>query len=51
MRYRDDHPSLVLFNKGARGARPRGRFAEGVLLNQISWQVGSLEEGLRGDDW
>jgi catechol 2,3-dioxygenase-like lactoylglutathione lyase family enzyme len=52
MRYGSDHHSLVLFNKGLREALDqRRRFAEGVLLNQISWQVGSLEEVSRGDDW
>lgn len=52
MRYGSDHHSLVLFNKQVREAMDRTRrFAEGVLINQISWQVGSLEEVSRGDDW
>jgi catechol 2,3-dioxygenase-like lactoylglutathione lyase family enzyme len=52
MRYGSDHHSLVLFNKGLREAMDqRRRFAPGVQVNQISWQVGSLEEVSRGDDW
>ena len=53
MRHGTDHHSFVLFNKRVRErlntiAR---RFAPGVTVNQISWQVGALEEVVNGDEW
>lgn len=52
MRYGSDHHSFVLFNKRVRDAIDRtGNPHPEVLVNQISWQVGSLEEVSRGDDW
>ena len=43
MRHGTDHHSFVLFNKRVREARDKlRRFAPGVVINQISWQVGSL---------
>lgn len=52
MRYGTDHHSFVLFNAKVRQAMIGGppRFPE-VTVNQISWQVGSLEEIVRGDEW
>jgi catechol 2,3-dioxygenase-like lactoylglutathione lyase family enzyme len=53
MRHGTDHHSFVLFNKRVRErlntiAR---RFPPGVTVNQISWQVGALEEVVNGNDW
>lgn len=52
MRHGTDHHSFVLFNKRVREALDvHRRFPAGVTVNQISWQVGSLEEVSRGNDW
>jgi catechol 2,3-dioxygenase-like lactoylglutathione lyase family enzyme len=51
MRYGSDHHSLVLFNKRVRDALAPHPPEPGVTVNQISWQVGSLAEVSRGDDW
>ena len=53
MRHGTDHHSFVIFNKRVRErlntiAR---RFPPGVTINQISWQVGALEEVVDGNDW
>ena len=52
MHYGTDHHSFVLFNKRvceAVGMGGDGR--PGVVLNQISWQVGSLAEVVNGGKW
>jgi catechol 2,3-dioxygenase-like lactoylglutathione lyase family enzyme len=50
MRYGSDHHSLVLFNKSVREALDKvRRFAPGVRVNQISWQVGGLSEVVNGN--
>lgn len=52
MRHGTDHHSFVLFNRRVREALDTtGRFRPGVTLNQITWQVGSLEEVVRGGDY
>jgi len=51
MRYGSDHHSLVLFNGRVRRVINPHPSADGVTVNQISWQVGSLEEVSRADDW
>jgi len=52
MRHGTDHHSFVLFNKRVREAMQPGRkFAPGVVVNQISWQVGSLAEVVNGCGW
>jgi catechol 2,3-dioxygenase-like lactoylglutathione lyase family enzyme len=52
LRYGGDHHSFVLFNKRVREKIDKQRrFAPGVTVNQISWQVGSLEEVVRGYEW
>jgi len=52
MRHGTDHHSFVLFNKRVREAMDKQRrFAPGVTVNQISWQVGSLGEVVNGNDW
>jgi len=52
MRHGSDHHSFVLFNKRVREHLDKlRRFAPGVTMNQISWQVGSLEEVVRGGEW
>jgi len=45
MHHGGDHHSFVMFNKRVREALDtRRRFAPGVTINQITWQVGSLRE-------
>ena len=45
MRYGNDHHAFVLFNKRVREVvGRRRRFGQGVTSNQITWQVGSLQE-------
>lgn len=45
LRYGSDHHAFVLFNKRVREALDTDRrFRDGVTLNQITWQVGSLAE-------
>jgi catechol 2,3-dioxygenase-like lactoylglutathione lyase family enzyme len=52
MRHGTDHHSFVLFNKRVREYLDKlRRFAPGVTMNQISWQVGSLEEVVHGGEW
>ena len=52
MRYGSDHHSLVLFNKSVREALDTSRrFAPGVRVNQISWQVGGLSEVVNGNTY
>jgi catechol 2,3-dioxygenase-like lactoylglutathione lyase family enzyme len=52
MRHGTDHHSFVLFNKRVREFLDKQRrFAPGVVMNQISWQVGSLQEVVRGSEW
>jgi catechol 2,3-dioxygenase-like lactoylglutathione lyase family enzyme len=52
MRYGTDHHSFVIFNKRVREYLDKHRrFAPGVTVNQISWQVGSLAEVVNGNDW
>jgi catechol 2,3-dioxygenase-like lactoylglutathione lyase family enzyme len=52
MRHGTDHHSFVLFNKRVREYLDKHRrFAPGVTVNQISWQVGSLAEVVNGSDW
>ncbi|MDR7083270.1 catechol 2,3-dioxygenase-like lactoylglutathione lyase family enzyme [Arthrobacter ginsengisoli] len=52
LRYGSDHHSLVLFPKkvrdkmGGSAATP-----EGITTNQITWQVGSLQEVVDGHSW
>ncbi|MBI2911419.1 MAG: VOC family protein [Chloroflexi bacterium] len=51
-RYGGDHHALVLFNKRVREALdPHRRFAPGVTINQITWQVGSLREVADAATW
>lgn len=52
MRHGTDHHSFVLFNKRVREKLDTlRRFAPGVTVNQISWQVGSLEEVVHATEW
>jgi catechol 2,3-dioxygenase-like lactoylglutathione lyase family enzyme len=52
LRHGTDHHSFVFFNKRVREALDKGRtFVDGVTVNQMSWQVGSLEEIVRGNEW
>jgi catechol 2,3-dioxygenase-like lactoylglutathione lyase family enzyme len=52
MRHGTDHHSFVLFNKRVREYLDKQRrFVPGVTVNQISWQVGSLEEVVKGGAW
>jgi catechol 2,3-dioxygenase-like lactoylglutathione lyase family enzyme len=52
MRHGTDHHSFVLFNRRVREALNKSRpVVPGVTVNQMSWQVGSLEEVARGYDW
>jgi catechol 2,3-dioxygenase-like lactoylglutathione lyase family enzyme len=52
MRYGTDHHSFVVFNKRVREHIDKLRkFAPGVVMNQISWQVGSLAEVMNGSRW
>jgi catechol 2,3-dioxygenase-like lactoylglutathione lyase family enzyme len=47
-----DHHSFVLFNKRVREALDKTRrFAPGVTINQITWQVGSLQEVSEATPW
>jgi len=52
MRHGTDHHSFVIFNHRVRVALAKGRtFPPGVVINQISWQVGSLAEVVNGSAW
>jgi len=47
-----DHHSFVLFNKLVREVLDKNRrFAPGVTINQITWQVGSLQEVSAATNW
>lgn len=51
MRYGGDHHAFVLFNRRVREAADRdGRFRAGVTVNQLTWQVGSLDEVVRASE-
>lgn len=52
MRHGTDHHSFVLFNRRVREHLDKlRRFKPEVVMNQISWQVGSLEEVVQGSKW
>lgn len=52
LRFGTDHHSFVLFNRRLREAmNTSGGIVPGVTVNQISWQVGSLEEIAHSYDW
>lgn len=52
MRYGSDHHAFVLYNKRARDLLdPTRRNPDGVTINQITWQVGSLAEVVNGHHW
>lgn len=52
MRYGTDHHAFVLFPYRVRKALDRdGRMVDGVTINQITWQVGSLREVRNAADW
>jgi catechol 2,3-dioxygenase-like lactoylglutathione lyase family enzyme len=52
MRCGTDHHSLVLFNARVFAqVAPQRRFGPGIVLNQAAWQVGTLEEVVRGAEW
>jgi catechol 2,3-dioxygenase-like lactoylglutathione lyase family enzyme len=52
MRYGGDHHAFVLYNKRARDLLDASRaMRDGVTINQITWQVGSLSEVVRGHEW
>jgi catechol 2,3-dioxygenase-like lactoylglutathione lyase family enzyme len=52
MRYGGDHHAFVLYNKRARDLLDETRrMPEGVTINQITWQVGSLAEVVNGHHW
>jgi catechol 2,3-dioxygenase-like lactoylglutathione lyase family enzyme len=52
MRHGTDHHSFVIFNKRVREHLDKLRkFSPGVVMNQISWQVGSLSEVMNGSRW
>jgi catechol 2,3-dioxygenase-like lactoylglutathione lyase family enzyme len=52
MRHGTDHHSFVIFNRRVREYLDKHRrFAPGVTVNQISWQVGSLAQVVNGNDW
>lgn len=51
-RYQSDHHAFVLYNHRVRGAMDRlGRWRKDVNVNQITWQVQSLEEVVGADKW
>jgi catechol 2,3-dioxygenase-like lactoylglutathione lyase family enzyme len=52
MHHGGDHHSFVMFNKRVREALDtRRRFAPGVTINQITWQVGSMQEVGQAIPW
>ena len=52
MRHGTDHHAFVLYNKRARDLLdPTRRNRDGVTINQITWQVGSLAEVVNGHHW
>ncbi len=44
MRYGTDHHAMVLFSKKVMDQRADRKFADGITINQITWQCGSLKE-------
>lgn len=51
-RYGSDHHAFVMYNHNVRGARDtQGRFKQHITVNQITWQVGSLQEVVNGHNW
>jgi catechol 2,3-dioxygenase-like lactoylglutathione lyase family enzyme len=51
-RYAHDHHAFVLYNHRFRKATDtRGRVKDGVTINQITWQVGSLAETVNAHNW
>jgi catechol 2,3-dioxygenase-like lactoylglutathione lyase family enzyme len=44
MRYGTDHHAMVLFSKPVMEQRADRKFTQGVTINQITWQCGSLRE-------
>ncbi|MCZ6886360.1 MAG: VOC family protein [Alphaproteobacteria bacterium] len=52
-RYASDHHALVFYNHRFRmaGDPEQKRFWPGNTINQITWQVGSLEEVVEGHKW
>ena len=50
-RHGTDHHSLVLANKRVRESDKQRRIVPDVTTNQISWQVGSLEEVVNAHHW
>ena len=51
-RYAHDHHAFVLYNHRFRKATDtRGRVKDGVTINQITWQVGSLAETVTAHNW
>ncbi len=52
MRYASDHHAFAFYNHRYRFATDtRGRCKDGVTINQLTWQVGSLAEVMDGDAW
>jgi len=52
MHHGTDHHSFVIFNRRLREFMDKLRtFPPGVVMNQISWQVGSLAEVVNGSNW
>ena len=52
MRYGTDHHAFVLFPYRVRKAIDYdNRMADGITINQITWQVGSLREVRNATDW
>ena len=49
-RFHGDHHAFVLCSMAMMTARGRS-FAPGVTVGQITWQVGSLLEVVRGEEW
>ena len=49
-RYGTDHHAMVLFPKRVRDALGRGE-RDGITINQITWQVGSLREVGNAIQW
>jgi catechol 2,3-dioxygenase-like lactoylglutathione lyase family enzyme len=50
-RHGTDHHSLVLANKRVRESEKHRKIVPGVTINQISWQVGGLEEVVNAHHW
>ena len=44
LRYGTDHHAMVLFSKQVMDHRSDRKFADGITINQITWQCGSLKE-------